>query len=210
MKLSYKTAVVGLSALSLAIASPVALFATDTPATTNTAVTGSSTTPTTNTATVEQKDNPKGEQQQALVREKLAAVKQKVCETHQTAINNAMNDIRKASQNQFDRITKAYTTAKTYYGQHTVTVSNYDTLNAQVTSTQAAAQAALDALATSVPLSCTSDGPKAQIQDFRNKRLDKVSAFEAYRTAVKNYISAIRTAAHSSAATSTQTTGGQQ
>lgn len=162
-------------------------------------------------APIPQADNPTGEVRKEVAREKLTALKLKLCDEHQTTINNAMDAVRRTSQSQFDRITKAFTTAQTYATQHSLTVADADTLEATVTSTKAAAQTALQSLAAAAPLTCSSDGPKAEIQDFRNKRLDKVSAFEAYRTAVKAYITAVKAAANVTTSTEpTTTTGGQQ
>ncbi|HEY8886747.1 MAG TPA: hypothetical protein VIM31_04605 [Candidatus Microsaccharimonas sp.] len=163
------------------------------------------------TQTAEDKaDNPKGEVRKEITRQKLDDKKKAVCETHQSVVNKAMDDVVQRSKNHFDRITAIYDMTTKFYTDKGLSVSNYDTLVANVETAKAAAVSASAELTSTPQFSCASDGPKADIQAFRNKRLDKVDAFGAYRDAVKVLVKAVRDAAKATETTTTSgtTTGG--
>lgn len=155
-----------------------------------------------NEAETKKDDNPESEARREVAREKLDDRKKNICKTNESAVNKAITNVGDRSQNHFDRITKIYDLTVTFYNEKGLSVSNYDELVAKVAATKVAAEAALADLKSTPKLSCDSDGPKADIQAFRNKRLDKVEAFGAYRDAVKAFVKAVREAA---AATETQT-----
>lgn len=145
------------------------------------------------------------ETRREVAREKLDERKKTVCETHEGTVNKAITNVSERSQNHFDRITKIYDLTVAFYGEKGLTISNYDELIATVVSTKTAAETALTELKATPRLSCDSDGPKADLQEFRNKRLDKVEAFGNYRDAVKAFVKAVKVAAES-AQTETQET----
>jgi hypothetical protein len=140
-------------------------------------------------------DNPNGELRKEVTRERLDSKKKAVCESRQTAVNKAMGNVAERSTNQLERITAIYTMSVKFYAEKSLSVSNYATLVTAVETAQKAATTANQDLATTTKFSCDSDGPKADVQAFRNKRLDKVDTFGAYRTAVKALVKAIRVAA---------------
>ena len=151
------------------------------------------------------KDNPTHEVKKEIRREKLTAVEAKVCDKRVGIINTNMDTVRQRAQNQFDRITAIYTATQKYVGEKNLTITNGATLVQTVETTKTAAQAALAGLTTAPKVSCDSDGPLADIQDFRNARLDKVDAFGAYRNAVRAYLTAVK-----NTVISTSTTGAKQ
>jgi len=161
-------------------------------------------TETTEAATEDKADNPRGELRHEMTREKLDDKKKAVCESHQSAVNTAMMDVVTRSKNHLDRITAIYTMTTKFYVDKGLSVSNYDALVATVDAAKTAAIAANSELTSTPQFSCTSDGPKADIQAFRNKRLDKVDAFGVYRDAVKALVKAVKAAAE----TASTTTGG--
>lgn len=140
-------------------------------------------------------DNPQGEARRELAREKLDDKKKAVCETRQSAVNKAMGDVVDRSKNHFDRITAIYDMTVKFYTDKELSISPYDTLIATVETTKVAALAANQQLSETPTFTCESDGPKADVQAFRNKRLDKVEAFGAYRDAVKALVKAVKAAA---------------
>lgn len=139
-------------------------------------------------------DNPQGEMRRELVREKLNDKKKVACETRQSAVNKAMGDVVDRSKNHFDRITAIYDMTVKFYSDKGLSISTYDSLTSNVETTKAAALAANQQLGDTPAFSCESDGPKADVQAFRNKRLDKVEAFGAYRDAVKMFVKAVKAA----------------
>lgn len=125
-------------------------------------------------------------------RERLSTDKLKTCEERQTQISETMARIVTRTEANFTRITTAAERAEAFYTQQGNVLSNYDTLLAVVTSTKAAAQAAINTLSSTSTFSCTSDAPKADIQGFRTHRETKVTAMTAYRDAVKALIKGIK------------------
>lgn len=148
-------------------------------------------------------DNPEGELRKDVTREKLDNQKKAVCESGQTAVNKAMSNVTERSTNQLERITAIYDMSVKFYADKGLTISNYTTLAANVLAAKTAAVTADQGLMTTPKLSCDSDGPKADIQAFRNKRLDKVHAFGAYRDAVKTFVKAVRVAVKATESTDT-------
>ena len=144
---------------------------------------------------VDREDNPNGELRKEVRREKLDDKKKALCESRQTIVNKSMGEVVSRSQSHFDRITEVYNKATKFYADKSLTVSNYAALVAKVEAAKTAASTADKSLAAAPKLSCDSDGPKADMQAFRNKRLDKVEALGAYRDAVKALVKAVREAA---------------
>ena len=159
---------------------------------------------------IDREDNPNGELRKEVRREKLDDKKKALCETRQTIVNKSMGDVVTRSQSHFDRITDVYNKATKFYSEKGLTVSNYAALVAKVEAAKTAASTADTNLAAAPKLSCGSDGPKADMQAFRNKRLDKVEALGAYRDAVKALVKAVRDAAKTTEAATDATTEGKK
>lgn len=134
-------------------------------------------------------------------REKLAEQKRKVCEAHAEQINKVMDNVAKRTDTHMSNITNVYVLAKAFYVKNDLAVDNFDQLVANVDAKKAAAESIAATLTKRSDFSCESDGPKTDIQEFKNQRLDKVNAVKAYRTAVKELVAAIRTAAAALSAT---------
>lgn len=132
---------------------------------------------------------------QEVARKRLEERKKTVCEARQESINTRMGNISERSQNHFDRIGAIYTATNTFYEANNLLIEDYDRLVGAVNETETAAQSALEALQAAPKLSCDSDGPKADVQNFLNLRLSKVSSFNAYRDAVKAFVKAVKAAA---------------
>jgi len=197
MKLTKKNITLGLiMSLVLSFAFVPQLFAVDDESTTPSTPTQK----TTETRSTERQ--AKIEERRDVARERLDAKKKAICERRESSVNKVITNVSERSQNHFDRIAKIYDLTVAFYDEKDLSISNYDELVANVATTKAAAETALRELKDAPELSCDSDGPKADIQAFRNKRLDKVEAFSAYRDAVKAFVKAVREAA---ATTETQT-----
>ena len=146
-------------------------------------------------ASLSKEDNPRGEVRREVVRAKLDEKKKVLCESRQDAVNGAMSNVTMRSKNTYERITKIYASSISFYQDKNLVVANYNALVEAVESAKSAALLANETLGSAPTLSCSSDGPKADVQEFRNKRLDKVAAFGTYRDAVKVLVKAIRDAA---------------
>lgn len=135
-------------------------------------------------------------------RERLADVKLKVCEKRQTQVNKIMDRVVTRSTMHFERITTASERAQAFYLKQGNVLSNYDELVATAASTKTAAQTAITELEDKATFSCTSDAPKADIQDFMSHRTHKIEAMSAYRDAVKALIKGIKSVQPAEAETS--------
>lgn len=132
------------------------------------------------------------EERREVAREKLDAAKKKVCEARQNRINTTMQNVVNRSDRHLDYITKVAVRTQSFYPKSGVTLANYDELVATINEKKAAAEAAIVTVQSKASFSCDSEGPKADIQDFRNHRLGKVEAMREYRTAVRALIDAIK------------------
>ena len=63
-----------------------------------------------------------------------------------------------------------------------------------VDAAQSAAQSAMTAQQDTPELNCDGDHPRADIVDFKAKRLGSIDAMQTYRQAVKELIKAVKTA----------------
>lgn len=136
------------------------------------------------------------EDKKAEVRQRLSDAKKKVCEKHQTRINNLMTGMNTRRQNAFDRISQVSEAVQSYYANNELSVANYDELLATVTAAKAAAEAGLTAQQSAPKLDCAGEQPKADLSDFKTKRADSIDAMKEYRTAVKALVQAVRAAAN--------------
>lgn len=134
------------------------------------------------------------EEHKELAREKLSAAKLKVCQTREAQVNKIMDGVVGRSQGHVDRITEIADRTKAFYEKQGKTVDTYFALVASVESARQSAQTAVDALSATADFACSSDGPKSDIQGFRNQRLSKISAIGAYRDEVKKLIVAVKSA----------------
>ena len=128
----------------------------------------------------------------AVKHERLGTDKLKICEMKQMQVNETMGRVVARSKSAYERITSAAERAEAFYTKQDNVLSTYDTLLAKVTSTKAAALTAVNALSTKSSFSCDSSAPKADIQDFKTDRKNKVTALGAYRDAVKALIAGIK------------------
>lgn len=136
------------------------------------------------------------------VQEKQAAAKEKVCETHKRVVNNIETRIASRGQKRMDVITKIADRVEKFYTDKGLSVSNYDTLVANVNAKKDAAQAALDSIKTDAgnvsSITCGSGQGSVAVTQFKTDLKAEQTALKAYQTAVKDLIVAVKTAADSS------------
>lgn len=130
------------------------------------------------------------ESQQKVVRERLNTAKRKVCDNRQKGINTAMGRIVATRQSQVAHITDIAEKVKAFYAKKGIELANYDALISDISAKKAAAVAAIDAIKPVASFDCGSDGPRADLQNFKDKRSAAIEAIKAYRSVVKNLITA--------------------
>lgn len=142
--------------------------------------------------------------------------RQKSCQARQTEINKRVNNYAAAAQRHLGVFEDLLAKVQNFYTTRKLNVTNYDTLLATAQSKQADAQKAVDALkALDVSIDCTSSDPAQSVAAVKTAVTNARTALQAYRTAIKDLVVALKgasTADHTTSTTSTTgtTTGGNQ
>jgi|SRR4051812_13474775 hypothetical protein len=137
--------------------------------------------------------------------EKQTAAKERVCETHKRVVTNIETRIASRGQKRMDVITKIAERVEKFYTDKGLTVSNYDTLVANVNAKKDAVQTTLDTIktdATNISSFTCGDGQgKVAVTQFKTDLKAEQTALKAYQTAVKDLIVGVKTAAGSTSNT---------
>lgn len=149
--------------------------------------------------------------------EKSLEARQKSCQARQAEINTRINNYATAAQRHLAVFEGLQTKVQNFYTTKKLNVTNYDTLLATAQAKQADAQKAVDALkALDVNIDCTSSDPAQSVAAVKTAVANARVALQAYRTAIKDLIVALKgasTAADNTTTTTTTTettTGGNQ
>jgi hypothetical protein len=136
-------------------------------------------------------------------------VKDKVCKAKKDGAENVENRVVNRGQKRLDAFTKIAERAEKFKTDKNLTVTNYDSLVADVNAKKATAQAAVDTLNADkgqLPaVACGNATGKPAIEKFKTDLKAEQTALKAYKTSIKTLIQAIKTAAKS-----TSTEGSQQ
>jgi len=127
---------------------------------------------------------------------RLSGAFKKACENHAATIDRLMTNMNNRRQNAFDRISQITTAVEDFYAKKGLTVDGYDALVTNVNVAKGVAQTAMSDQQAIPSLDCSGDHPRADVTDFRIKRSASIDAMKAYRDAVKNLVTAVKTAAH--------------
>lgn len=146
--------------------------------------------------TVGRPSNVGGEKKQQ-VQVRLAEAKLKACQAKEGALKKRTEQLAKLTtvmQEKFDAIAgrvEEYYVSKAVPNEKTVT--NYDSLAADIQTKKEAVQSALTAAQGNVgSFACDGNNPKGQLVQFREDMLEVKSALKDYRTSIKNLIVAVR------------------
>jgi len=128
------------------------------------------------------------------LREPLDGEKKKICQQHQSRINQIIDQMNQRRQKAFDRITQVLDAVIEFTKKEQVTAVNLDSLVSSAKDAKAIAETAMNQQKKTSHLDCDSDQPRADMMVFRQKRLESVSAMTSYRDTVKNLVKAVREA----------------
>lgn len=129
------------------------------------------------------------------MKERLDASKKKICERHETKINNLIDAMNKRRQTAFDQITKVSTEVLAYSNDRSLSFERYDEIVAKISAAKSAAQSTMSAQQSATTFDCASEQPRADMLAFKEKRLDSVDALTLYRDSVKELVAAVKQAA---------------
>jgi predicted nucleic acid-binding Zn-ribbon protein len=129
--------------------------------------------------------------------QKLTEAKLRVCQNKQNAIQQRSNQLVEMARNMLNKFDRIASRVEQYYTNKVAssgkTVSNYDTLVAEISAKKSAVQTDLDkATSSAKAFNCASDNPKGQLNQFRTDMRAVKSDLREYRIAIKNLIVAIR------------------
>lgn len=139
----------------------------------------------------------------------LANAKLKVCQTHEKEITNITTRFSDRGTKQLDVFNKIADRTEAFYTSKGKTLSNYDTLVADVTSKKASAQAAVNTVtSSSTTFKCDGTDPKGMATSFKDSLKVEITALKDYKTAIKNLIVGVKSVESTTATTTATTTGG--
>jgi hypothetical protein len=142
---------------------------------------------------------------------RLTDAQLRVCQRHEVVITNIMARISQRGQKQLDLFTTIAERTETFYVNKGKTLSNYDTLVADVNAKKVDAQTAVDATKTvGAEFKCDGTDPKGVATAFKEDLKNQIDALKAYKTAVKNLIVGVKSVQGSTASTENSSAGGNQ
>ncbi len=140
------------------------------------------------------------------LKDKLSGDRLKACQDRQADINNHIARISQRLQKHLELYSNVASRVETFYTKKNLSLANYASLVADINTKQAAAQTAINTVKnSSTSFDCHSDNPKASGQQFKTNVGNAENALKAYRTSIKNLITAIKTSLEK-----TTTQGAQQ
>ncbi|MBI2195510.1 MAG: hypothetical protein HYU48_00485 [Candidatus Levybacteria bacterium] len=134
--------------------------------------------------------------------DRLDDAKIRACEARQSAIRKRSDGIVRRAKNQLNVFSKIVQRVQEFYQNKLVpqgkTVANYDSLVANIASSEAAVAPLLSAAqASAAGFSCDRDNPSGQVREFNEDMKAVISALGTYRKSVRALIVAVKGAAGS-------------
>jgi hypothetical protein len=130
--------------------------------------------------------------------EKIKEAREKVCSNRKTSAGNVETRVIHRGQKRLDAYTKIAERAEKFYADKGLTVTNYDTLVADVNAKKSAAQTAVDTLSADkgqLPsVACGNGTGKPAIEKFKTDLKAEQNALKAYKTSIKTLLQAIKAA----------------
>ncbi len=124
---------------------------------------------------------------------RLEEAKLKACQNREKAIQNIMIRLSDRGTRQLDVFTKISERTQAFYAEKGKTLSNYETLVANVEAKKAAAEAAVETVKNgSTEFECDGENPKAVVDSFKENLKSMNSALKEYKTAVKDLIVGVK------------------
>lgn len=137
----------------------------------------------------------KAEEVKQRVQGKLDEKRKQTCEKRVATINRIMTNAATQGTNHLSVFDKISERVQKFYADKGLNVANYSALVAEVNAKKAAATAAIKAVQDGKTFSCDGDNPVGKIDAFNGQIRAMHQALKDYRTAIKNLIVAVKSAA---------------
>lgn len=130
---------------------------------------------------------------------RLTDAKLKACQAKEDSLTKRSTQLKNLATNMQEKFDKTAEKIKEYYTSKVLpsgkTVSNYDSLVADIQSKKEAVKTAVDKSIIDINgFTCDGEDPKGQMTLFRDDMKSVKSALQDYRTSIKNLIVAVRSA----------------
>lgn len=135
------------------------------------------------------------EQIKERVQGRLDEARKKICEKRSANITRLMNHAASQGEKHLATFTKIADRVKTFYTSKELNVANYADLVAAVDAKKTAAEAAIAKVKEGISFSCSDENPVGRVDQFKEKTKAMHQALKEYRTAIKNLLVAVKTAA---------------
>jgi len=193
------------------------IMRTDDTSTSNQSTAASPNTEVSDDTTAEAKDGLRSQAQQLLqterqnIRTHTTALRQKACEERQKSITARTKAYSTAAEHHLNVFNQIFTKVQTFHDSKQLSVANYDTLVATAKDKQTAAQSAVDALkALDVQIDCTQSDPATTVATIKQAVANARTTLQAYRTSLKDLITALQGASTAAKNNTPATAGGAQ
>lgn len=142
------------------------------------------------------------------IQAKLTETKMKVCRNRERLINNIMARIADRGQKQMQLFTTISEKTQEFYKNKNLSLDNYETLVNEVQAKQQAVEKAMTSIrAQNANFSCDGSDPKGSANQFKESLKLEIAAMKEYKTAVRNLIVGVKSAAEKATVTPTPTEG---
>lgn len=151
------------------------------------------------------------EERKQEIQTRLTEKKLEACQNRQEKISATMQRMAERSTNQVELFTTIADRTKQFYIDKEYALANYDTLVADVDAKKSNAEIAINALSSAGEMfSCETIDPKAFVQSFKTAHQTARDALKEYRTAVKDLIVGVKSAANTTQSSTEQPTEDNQ
>lgn len=126
---------------------------------------------------------------------KLDEARKKVCEKRSERIVSIMKKASEMGQRHLNVFTKISERVQAFYAEKKLNAANYDALKTAADAKKTAAETAITDVKNTVTFDCNGENPSGTAEQFRAKIQAMHTALKEYRTAVKNLLVEVKTAA---------------
>lgn len=149
-----------------------------------------------NGSTTQQSQQP-AQTAQGTVSGKLDEAKKRICEQSSARIQNVFKNIDDRSQAQMNAMNKISARVQQFYANKGYQAANYDEIVAEVTRTQATAEAAIQAsVQTASSFGCDMEDPKGTANQYKVNVRAQITAMKEYKNAINDLIVTVKSAAN--------------
>lgn len=129
---------------------------------------------------------------------RLEGAKLRACEAREQAIRTRTSSLIRLNTNMLEKFEGIFNRVDEFYHGKDYQVDNYDALVAQVREKKQVAETTMATVQNTIAgFDCSSDDPKGNLNQFRLGMQNQIRAMNEYKTAIRNFIVAVKSGANS-------------